>query len=61
MARGKLDLSKGKKKKQNKVKNKNLKCFHCHKERHFKRDCPYGRYKSKDQKNKSKDVAVAKE
>lgn len=61
MARGKLDLSEGKKKKQNKVKNKNLKCFHYHKEWHFKRDYPYGRYKLKDQKNQSKYVAVAKE
>ena len=51
MAKGrpeKRENNKGNKRAKSKSKNKNLKCFHCHKEGHFKRDRP-------DRKNKGKE------
>ncbi|KAH9671238.1 Integrase catalytic domain-containing protein [Citrus sinensis] len=52
IAKGKASKGDGKKKqKQDKIKAKsqNLKCFECHKEGHFKRDCPEIKNKKKNQ------------
>ncbi|KAH9782310.1 hypothetical protein KPL71_008845 [Citrus sinensis] len=53
-----------KKKKQGKAKDKNktLKCFQCHKEDHFKRDCPEKKNKQyKEQRSENGDAAVVEE
>ncbi|KAH9726310.1 hypothetical protein KPL70_008223 [Citrus sinensis] len=53
-----------KKKKQGKAKDKNktLKCFQCHKEGHFKRDCPERKNKQyKEQRSENGDAAVVEE
>ena len=49
-----------KKKKQgkNKEKQKNLRCFLCHKEGHFKKDCPEKKFQKKE---KDGDAAVVEE
>ena len=48
-------------KKRSKSRPKNMKCFHCHKEDHFKKDCPERKYKGKETKEKTGDAAVASE
>ncbi|KAH9802523.1 hypothetical protein KPL71_001422 [Citrus sinensis] len=48
-------------KKRSKSRPKNMKCFNCHKEGHFKKDCPERKYKSKETKEKTRDAAVASE
>ena len=48
-ARGRPDnreYGKGKKK-RSKTRPKNMKCFHCNKEGHFKKDCPERKSKNK--------------
>ena len=46
---------------KSKSKDKVLKCFHCHKEWHFKRDCPDRKNKSKKGHGKKADVAIPSE
>ncbi|KAH9666456.1 hypothetical protein KPL70_020645 [Citrus sinensis] len=61
MARGKSEKRESKGKKQGKLKSKqkNLKCFHCHKEWHFKRDCPERKNKNKENKEMTGNAAIA--
>ncbi|KAH9743492.1 Integrase catalytic domain-containing protein [Citrus sinensis] len=57
--RGMTEKREGNKGKKKISKSKSRKCFQCHKEGHFKRDCPEKKYKNKDAKEKSEDAAVA--
>ena len=61
MARGRPEKreSKGKKQGRSKSKQKNLKCFHCHKEWHFKRDFPERKNKNKETKERTGNAAIA--
>ncbi|KAH9697198.1 hypothetical protein KPL71_023512 [Citrus sinensis] len=63
MARGisKKRENKGKNQGISKSKKKHLKCFCCHKEGHFKRDCPERKSKQKEPKDKSGNAAIATE
>ena len=51
----KVKTDKKKKKGKSKNKGRDLKCFQCHKEGHFKRDCPERKFKTKDSRNQSGD------
>ncbi|KAH9750946.1 Integrase catalytic domain-containing protein [Citrus sinensis] len=61
MARGRPEKreSRGKKQDRSKSKQKNLKCFHCHKEGHFKRHCPERKNKNKETKERTGNTAIA--
>lgn len=59
--KGRPEKKKGNKIGKSKSKNKILKCFQCHKERHFKRDCSDRKNKSKNKHGKNKDATVASE
>ena len=61
MARGRPEKreSKGNKQGRSKSKQKNLKCFHCHKEGHFKRDCLKGKNKNKEIKEMTGNATIA--
>lgn len=63
MARGRPEKreSKGKKQDRSKSTQKNLKCFHCHKEGHFKRDCPERKNKNQETKERTGNAAIATE
>lgn len=59
--RGKTEKREGWKCKKNgrsKSKNRSLKCFHCHKDAHFKRDCSERKKKSKESKDRNGNAAV---
>ncbi|KAH9770104.1 hypothetical protein KPL71_012259 [Citrus sinensis] len=53
--------SKGKKQGISKFKQRNLKCFHCHKEGNFKIDCPERKNKNKETKKRTENAAIATE
>ncbi|KAH9687674.1 hypothetical protein KPL70_014852 [Citrus sinensis] len=57
----KVKTDKKKKKGKSKNKERDLKCFQCHKEGHFKRDCPEKKFKTKDSRNQSGDAVVVEE
>ena len=57
----KVKIDKKKKKGKYKNKEKDLECFQCHKEDHFKRDFPEKRFKPKDSRNQGGDAAVVEE
>ncbi|KAH9678644.1 Integrase catalytic domain-containing protein [Citrus sinensis] len=57
----KVNADNKKKKGKSKSKNRDLKCFQCHKECHFKRDCPEKKNKPKDLRNYSGDAVLVEE
>ena len=63
MARGRSEKKENNRGKQKRYKSrpKNKKCLTCHKEGHFKKDCPDRKNKSRDMKEKTGDATVASE
>ena len=63
MARGRPEKreNRGKKQGRSKSKQKHLKCFHCHKEGHFKRVFSERKNKNKETKKKTGNAAIATE
>lgn len=62
MAKGRLEKKDNNKvRKKSKSRPKNLKCFQCHKEGHFKKDCPERKNKLRYARKKTGHAIVAPE